>query len=142
MCVDLLHGGEVAAGSLTSGGTESICMAVKTARDHARRERPAVTRPEMVLPVTIHPAFQKAGHYFDVKVVTVPVGDDLRVSADAVRSALTDQTILIAGSAPCFPFGVIDPIAGLAALAAERGLWMHVDTCLGGLDPAVSRTTR
>jgi glutamate/tyrosine decarboxylase-like PLP-dependent enzyme len=133
MCIDLLHGGDQAAGSLTSGGTESICMAVKTARDHARRERPEVTRPEMVLPVTIHPAFQKAGHYFDVKVVTVPVGADLRVPAEAVREAITDQTILIAGSAPCFPFGVIDPIEELAGLASSRGIWMHVDACLGGL---------
>lgn len=133
MCSDLLHGGDQAAGSLTSGGTESICMAVKTARDHARRTRTALTKPEMVVPVTIHPAFQKAGHYFDVKVVAVPVDADCRVSAGAVREALTDQTILIAGSAPCFPFGVIDPITELAGLASERGLWMHVDACLGGL---------
>ncbi len=130
--VDLLHGGAEAAGSLTSGGTESICMAVKTARDHAREARPEITRPQMVLPSTAHPAFHKAAHYFDVEPVVVPVGADYRVSPDAVAAAITDRTILVVGSAPCFPFGVIDPIADLAALASSRGILMHVDACLGG----------
>jgi sphinganine-1-phosphate aldolase len=132
MSVDLLHGGGDGAGSLTTGGTESVCMAVKTARDWAREQRPHVTRPRMVIPQTAHPAFHKAAHYFDVEAVVVPVADDLRVSPAAVAAALDDDTILIVGSAPCFPFGVIDPIPELASLAAGRGILMHVDACLGG----------
>ncbi len=131
MTVDLL-GCPGASGNMTSGGTESIMMAVKTARDWARAERHKVTAPEMVLPVTAHPAFDKAAHYFGVKPVHIPVGEDLRADVDAARAALSDDTVLVVGSAPCYPFGTIDPIPELAALAQERGIGCHVDACLGG----------
>ncbi len=131
MTADLLHAPEP-AGTLTSGGTESICMAVKAARDHARAERPDIQLPEMVLPVSAHPAFHKAAHYFGVRAVPVPVGPDFRADVAAMAAALTPHTILLVGSAPGFPHGVIDPIAELAALAAARGLWFHVDACVGG----------
>ncbi len=131
MTADLL-GLPEATGNMTSGGTESILMAVKTARDWARAERPNVTAPEMVLPITAHPAFDKAGHYLSVKPVHIPVGEDLRADIDAARAALTENTILIVGSAPCYPFGTIDPIPALAALAQERGIACHVDACVGG----------
>jgi sphinganine-1-phosphate aldolase len=128
---DLLGCSE-AVGNMTSGGTESILMAVKAARDWARAERPEVTAPEMILPVTAHPAFDKAGHYLDVKRVHIPVGDDFRADVDAARAAITDSTILVIGSAPCYPYGVIDPIPDLAALATEQSICCHVDACLGG----------
>src|SRR3990170_2403895 len=129
-----------AAGNMTSGGTESILMAVKTARDWARAERPGVAAPEMVLPVSAHPAFDKAAHYLGVKPVHIPVKEDLRADVDAARAAVTDNTVLIVGSAPCYPFGTIDPIPELAALAQERGIGCHVDACLGGyLLPFVER---
>ena len=131
MTADLLGGSE-AVGNMTSGGTESILMAIKTARDWARAQRPQVREPEMVLPVTAHPAFEKAAHYFDVKPVHIPVGDDFRADVEAVRAALTDDTILIVGSAPCYPYGTVDPIPELAALAQERGICCHVDACVGG----------
>lgn len=122
-----------AAGTLTSGGTESILLMVKSARDHARATRPEVTRPRMLLPVTAHPAFVKAAKYFDVEPVFVPVGPDLRADAAAARELCTGEVILVVGSAPCWPYGVIDPIAELAALAQERGILCHVDACVGGL---------
>ena len=121
-----------AAGNMTSGGTESILMAVKTARDWARANRPEITAPEMVLPVTAHPAFDKAAHYLGLKAVHVPIAEDLRADVAATGAALSDNTVLVVGSAPCYPFGVIDPIPELAALAAERGIPCHVDACLGG----------
>lgn len=130
MTADLLHGVE-ARGAITTGGTESICMALKTARNWARAER-GETAPEVVLPATVHPAFHKAAHYFDFKVVTVPVREDFRVDPEEVRAALTDHTVLVVGSAPNFPYGVVDPITALGALARERGLLLHVDACLGG----------
>lgn len=132
IAADLFHGGEGAAGNLTSGGTESICMAVKTARDHAREARPHITRPEMIVPATVHPAFHKAAHYFDVTPVVVPIGEDLRVAPETVEAAITDNTILLVGSAPCFPFGVIDPIPQLSEIAVRRNLLLHVDACVGG----------
>jgi len=130
MTADLL-GCPGAVGNMTSGGTESILMAVKTARDWARAKK-GIAEPEMVLPVTAHPAFDKAAHYLGVKPVHIPVREDLRADVEAARAALTDNTALVVGSAPCYPFGAIDPIAELAALARERGVCCHVDACLGG----------
>lgn len=120
-----------AVGNMTSGGTESILMAVKAARDWARAER-GIREPEMVMPVTAHPAFDKAAQYLGVKAVHTPVRDDLRADVEAVRAAANENTVLIVGSAPCYPFGVIDPIPDLAAIARERGICCHVDACLGG----------
>jgi len=128
----MLGGDENAAGTMTSGGTESILMAVKTARDWARAEKPDVAEPEMVLPVTAHPAFDKAAHYLCVKPVKVPVRDDFRADVDAVRAAVGRATVLVVGSAPAYPHGVVDPIAEMAAIAAERGSLFHTDACLGG----------
>ena len=120
------------AGSMTSGGTESILMAVKTARDWARENRPRATAPEMVLPISVHPAFEKAAHYFGVKAVHVPVDAHFRADVDAMKDAISDQTILLVGSAPAYPQGVVDPITDIAELASLRGLLCHVDACVGG----------
>jgi glutamate/tyrosine decarboxylase-like PLP-dependent enzyme len=107
-------------------------MAVKSAREKARAERPEINRPEMVVPETAHPAFEKAAHYLDVKAVHIPVGEDFRADVEATHSAVNDNTILIVGSAPQFPQGVVDPIPELAAIAKEKGIPCHVDACLGG----------
>jgi glutamate/tyrosine decarboxylase-like PLP-dependent enzyme len=131
MTAQLLHGGDSAAGAMTSGGTESIIMAAKTARDRARQER-GVTRPQMVVPYSAHPAFAKACSYLGIEQIPVPLGNDQRADVDAAADLVTDQTVLIAGSAPCYPFGVIDPIEDLAAIAAERDINFHTDSCLGG----------
>jgi sphinganine-1-phosphate aldolase len=131
MTADFL-GGTEAVGNMTSGGSESILLAVKTARDRARSEQPHVTAPEMILPLTAHPAYEKAAHYFDLTPVHIPITPDLRADAAAARAAVTDNTVLIVGSAPCYPYGVIDPIPELAAIAAERNISCHVDACLGG----------
>ena len=141
MTADLLNHPE-AAGNMTSGGTESILMAVKTARDWARAEK-GITKPQMIVPITAHPAFDKAAHYLGVDVVHTPLREDLRADVDAIREATTENAILLVGSAPCYPFGVIDPIPEIAALASERGILCHVDACLGGyLLPFVERLGR
>jgi len=128
-----------AVGNMTSGGTESILMALKTARDWARSEK-GITEPEIVAPVTAHPAFDKAAQYLGVKMVHTPIRDDLLADVDAVRAAITPNTVLVVGSAPNFPFGTIDDIPALAAAAQERGVPMHVDACVGGfLLPFVER---
>ena len=131
MAADLFHGGAEAAGTLTSGGSESILLAVKTARDRLRVEK-GITAPEMVLPRSVHPAFQKAAHYFGVKAVHAPLGPDFRADVGAMRGLVTANTVLVVGSAPAYPHGVVDPIEEIAALAQERGLSCHVDSCLGG----------
>jgi glutamate/tyrosine decarboxylase-like PLP-dependent enzyme len=126
----LFHG-ETAAGTMTSGGTESLLMAVKTAREYARAER-GITEPEMVLPASAHPALHKAAHYFGVKAVVVPLGPDFRADVEAMKAAMGPRTVLVVGSAPAYPHGVVDPIRELAAAAQERGILFHVDACLGG----------
>ena len=132
MTAGLLGGGDEAAGNMTSGGTESLLMAVKAARDWARARNPANTEPEMILPVTAHPALDKAAHYFDVRPVRTRVGPDFRADVAAAREAITPRTILMVGSAPSYPHGVVDPIPELARIASDNGLLFHVDACVGG----------
>lgn len=126
----LLHG-EHAAGFMTSGGTESILMAVKAARDRGRAER-AITEPEIVLPASAHAAFHKAAHDFGLRVRKVGVRPDWRADVDQVADAVNDNTVLVVGSAPQYPQGVIDPIPEMAAIAAEAGANFHTDACMGG----------
>ncbi len=133
MTIDLLHGDKKCRGSLTSGGTESILMAVKTYRDWAREKFPNIKEPEMVVPSSAHPSFDKASDYFNVKIVKVPVDKEThRADVQAMKDAITDNTILMVGSACDFPRGLVDPITELAPIASERGIGMHVDSCLGG----------
>lgn len=133
---DLLGGNRHTAGNMTSGGTESILMAVFTAREWARAnfppDHPRHQRPEIVAPVTVHPAFEKAAHYFDVRVVHVQLDESYRVDVTAVAEAITPATIMLVGSAPAYPHGVVDPIPDLAALAQRHNLLCHVDACVGG----------
>ncbi|MBA3282919.1 MAG: aspartate aminotransferase family protein [Acidimicrobiia bacterium] len=130
MAADLM-GTEPNAGALSSGGTESIFLAVQVARDHARTVR-GIAEPQLLTPSTAHPAFAKAAKYLDVEHVSVPVGSDGRADAAATEAAVTDRTGLIVGSAPCYPYGLIDPIETMAAMAAERDILFHTDACLGG----------
>src|SRR4051812_26024905 len=130
MVADLLHG-TPGAGGLTAGGTESILVAVYVARELARER--GNTHPVVVTGMTAHPAFAKACHLLAVEQVRVAVGPDHRIDLDAVRDALDDRTAMVVASAPNYPFGVIDPVEQVAALAAERGVLCHVDACLGGL---------
>lgn len=127
-----LLGDENAVGAVTSGGTESLLMAVKTARDWARKHHPQIKQPEMILPDSVHPAFEKAAEYFDVKAVRTPLMSDSRADAEAMRKAITPNTILMIGSAPSYPHGVVDPIAEMAKIAQQNNILFHVDACVGG----------
>jgi sphinganine-1-phosphate aldolase len=128
-----LHGGASVVGNFTSGGTESIILAVKTARDHARDKRPHITEPEIVMPATAHAAFQKAAHYLGIKPVLVPVEPrSFKADVEALRRAITTNTILLVGSAVSYAHGVVDPIRELGQLALEHDLLLHVDACMGG----------
>ncbi|KRF14559.1 pyridoxal phosphate-dependent decarboxylase family protein [Nocardioides sp. Soil796] len=115
-------------GSVTSGGTESVLLAVQAARD----ANPSVERPRMVLPSTAHAAFHKASHYFGVEAVVVPVTSDFRADANAMAAAIDDRTVLVVASAPSYAHGVVDPVTDIAAAAAARGVRCHVDACIGG----------
>ncbi len=128
-----LQGDAEVCGNFTSGGTESIILAVKTARDRARALQPGIREPEMVLPATAHAAFQKAAHYLDVKPILVPVdAETFKADVPAIRDAITPNTILLVGSAVSYAHGVVDPIEELGQLALEKDLLLHVDGCMGG----------
>lgn len=133
MVASLLGGDEDVVGNLTTGGTESLLLAVLTAREYARTVKPHITSPAMVLPASAHPAFEKAAHYFDVKSIRVPVRSDFRADPAAMTAAVTPDTILMVGSAPSYPHGLVDPICELASIALQRDLLFHVDACVGGL---------
>jgi sphinganine-1-phosphate aldolase len=126
-----LQGGDDAAGFMTSGGTESLLMAVKAARERGRER--GIDEPEMVLPVSAHAAFEKGAHYFGVRSVRVPVREDFRADIESMAAAITDRTVLVVGSAPHYPQGVVDPIPEIAALASEADANCHVDACMGGV---------
>ncbi|MBX3194645.1 MAG: aspartate aminotransferase family protein [Microbacteriaceae bacterium] len=133
---ELLHGDADVVGTVTTGGTESCLLAVKTARDAwlaARGLEPGAGRPRLVAPVTVHAAFQKAAHYFGLELDLVPVGPSGGVAADAIAARLGDDVALVVVSAPSYPFAALDPIEAVAALGAERGIPVHVDACIGGL---------
>ncbi len=118
-------------GTVTSGGTESILLAMKTYRDAARIKK-GVKRPELVVPVTAHAAFDKACQYFNIRIRHVPVDGGFCADVKAVRKAVNKNTIAIVGSAPSFPHGVIDPIEAMSEIALEKDIGFHTDACLGG----------
>lgn len=132
MTANMLGGtGQEICGTVSSGGTESILLAMKTYRDRAREQK-GITKPEMIVPVTAHAAFDKASQYFNIKTVHIPIDGDFRADVKAARRAITRNTIVIVGSAPSFPHGAIDPITELSEMARQHGLGFHTDACLGG----------
>ena len=133
MLLDLLHAPDRAGGSTTSGGTETNVMAVKTARDWAREHKPVATAPEMIVPRTAHPSFDKAAHLLGVRVVRMAESPNFGADVEAMASAVNENSVMLVASAPPYPYGECDPVARIAALARQHNLWMHVDACLGGM---------
>jgi glutamate/tyrosine decarboxylase-like PLP-dependent enzyme len=128
---DLMHAPAEAAGFLTSGGTESILCAVLAARERGRAER-GIAAPQMVVAESAHAAFHKAAHLFGVNLIKTPVRADWRADVEAMAAAVRPDTVLLVGSAPQYPQGVVDDIPAIAALAESAGANCHVDACMGG----------
>ncbi len=134
MGLGLLHGPDGSTGAMTSGGTDSITMAIKTARDYARGNGRARETANIVLPQSAHLAFDKAAHLMDIQVRRIPLKTDGSFEADSetMAEACDADTIMMVGSAPNFPHGIIDPIEALGEVATQKGVWLHVDACVGG----------
>ncbi|HVW69626.1 MAG TPA: pyridoxal-dependent decarboxylase [Steroidobacteraceae bacterium] len=132
MCVGLFHAPPDAWGTFTSGGSESNYTALHAIREWGRETHPEATVPEIVVPFSGHPTLSKGCHYFGLKIVRVPLGEDLRADARAMEKAVGPNTVGIVGSAPCWPYGLYDPIEALGELAERHNLWLHVDACVGG----------
>ena len=131
MCSSIVHGDGQVKGSVSSGGTESILLAMKAYRDFYRKKK-GITHPQLVLPKSAHVAFSKACDYFEIEPVYVDLDEDFRVDVEKVKAAITADTVALVGSAPCYPFGTYDPIEALSDIAMDRGIGLHVDGCLGG----------
>lgn len=128
----LLNGSEDAGGSMTSGGTDSITMAVKTARDYALANKATTGQLNLVLPWSAHPAFDKAAKMMLLEIRRIPCGPDLLADGPAMEQAIDENTMMLVGSAPNFPYGLIDPIETLGEIACRKDVWLHVDACVGG----------
>ncbi|MFN3604017.1 MAG: pyridoxal phosphate-dependent decarboxylase family protein [Leptonema sp. (in: bacteria)] len=126
-----LNGDENCCGSFTSGGTESILLAVKTARDYTLSKK-NIKEPEILLPITAHPAFHKAARYFGLKTKLISLNKDLKVNLQELEQSINQNTIMIVGSAPSYTYGILDPIPDMAQIAKKYGLFFHVDACMGG----------
>jgi len=132
MCVGLFHAADDASGTFTSGGSESNYSALHAMREWAREHHPQAVAPEVIAPYSAHPTFSKGCQYFGLKLVRTPLGPDLRADVPAMARAIGANTIGIVGSAPCWPYGLYDPIEAIGELAGRHRLWMHVDACVGG----------
>ncbi len=133
MAAGILNGDEQVVGTMTSGGTESCLLAVLCCREIARsKRRRRGFSPEMIVPETVHVAWDKAAKYFNIKMIKIPLKDDFTVDADALKKKINKSTILIVASAPSYPHGVVDPIEDIGRVAAEKNIPFHVDSCLGG----------
>jgi sphinganine-1-phosphate aldolase len=131
MTAEMLHGDADTSGLITSGGTESLVTAMLTYREWGRK-RKGIDRPQVIMPVTGHPAMNKAFHYFGIELISAPVTDGFVVDVDFVRDHITSNTVALVGTAGTYPHGLIDPITELGQLALEREIGLHVDGCLGG----------
>ncbi|EGG17512.1 sphingosine-1-phosphate lyase [Cavenderia fasciculata] len=134
MAINMLNGDSLCRGTMTSGGTESILMAMKAYRDYALENR-GISKPEVVLPISAHPAFEKAAKYFGIKLRYIElVTDDNshRVNIEKMKRAINRNTILLVASAPQYPHGILDPVEELAKIAKSYSLPLHVDACIGG----------
>jgi sphinganine-1-phosphate aldolase len=127
---DLVHLPARDGGAMTSGGTESILMSMLVSRDRARAR--GVERPSVLVPYSAHPAYAKAAHYFDLDVVPIPLDADLRANVPAATELIDERTAVIVASAFSYPYGIMDPVTELAALAQAHGVGCHVDACIGG----------
>jgi len=127
----LFNAGEGAVGNYTYGGTESIFLALKTARDYMAREK-GVSKPNIILPVTGHPAFIKASEYLGIEVRLAGLDDEYRADLEDVNEKIDRDTVAVIGSAPSYPYGTMDDIEGLSELALDHDTWLHVDACIGG----------
>lgn len=132
MTAGLLNGDSDVVGTMTAGGTESCMLAVKAYRDMARAKRPWLRNPEMVIPRTAHVAWEKGARYFDVRPRHAPLGPDHKVDVKAVKRLVNRRTVMILGSAPEYPHGIVDPIEDLSEIALKRNVPLHVDACVGG----------
>jgi sphinganine-1-phosphate aldolase len=131
--LDLFHAPADAGFSFSSGGTESVMLAVKTCRDQARAGRgEPLGHFNIVAPASAHPCLSKAGELMDIEVRRIPVDAERRSDVAALAAAIDDRTIMLYGSAPSYPFGLFDRLGGMSELALSRNLWLHVDACWGG----------
>ncbi|AZN98065.1 MAG: aminotransferase class V-fold PLP-dependent enzyme [Mesorhizobium sp.] len=132
MALSLFHAQNDANGAVTSGGSESLFLATAAALANAKERRPDITRPEIVVPQTGYPTFEKYERYFGYTLRRVPVDANFRANVSAMSEAVNENTVMMLASMPSWSHGVCDPVRELAEIADKHGIWLHVDACVGG----------
>ena len=126
--LNLYNGSSESVGTVTSGGTESIVLAVKAYRDYARYER-GIRTPKILVPHTVHAAFDKACQLLDCKIVHIPIDPvTMQVDVKKMRKEITSDVCLLVGSGPGYPHGIIDPIREISELGLKYNIPVHVFT--------------
>lgn len=129
---NLMHGNEKVVGTVTSGGTESIILATKAARDYYLKKYGKTNVPEILAPITIHPAWNKAADLLGIKIKKLPINEEIKVDVESIKNEIDDNTALIAISAPNWPFGTIDNAKEISEIAVDKKIPLHIDACVGG----------
>ncbi|TIV13766.1 MAG: aspartate aminotransferase family protein [Mesorhizobium sp.] len=132
MALSLFHAGKDATGAVTSGGSESLFLATAAALANAKERRPDIARPEIIIPQTGYPTFEKYERYFGYTIRRVPVDANFRANVSAMSEAVSENTVMMLASMPSWSHGVCDPVRELAEIASRHGIWLHVDACVGG----------
>ena len=128
----LLNAPVNAHATVTTGGSESLFLAMKAAREQASALKPEIEHPEVLLTHTTYPVFNKAAHALGMKVCQVPRSVEYRADLEALKSSITDNTVMMVGGAPPFPYGLVDPLQAMSEIAEQHGIWLHADACIGG----------
>lgn len=132
MALSLFHAGKDATGAVTSGGSESLFLATAAALTYAKERRPHIATPEIIIPQTGYPTFEKYERYFGYSIRRVPVDANFRANVSAMSEAVSENTVMMLASLPSWSHGVCDPVRELAEIARKHGIWLHVDACVGG----------
>ncbi|MER8691046.1 aminotransferase class V-fold PLP-dependent enzyme [Mesorhizobium sp. M1136] len=132
MALSLFHAGKDATGAVTSGGSESLFLATAAALAYAKERRPHIATPEIIIPQTGYPTFEKYERYFGYSIRRVPVDANFRANVSAMSEAVSKNTVMMLASMPSWSHGVCDPVRELAEIASKHSIWLHVDACVGG----------
>lgn len=109
----------------TSGGTESDNLAIfGTVRASAKPVKHVITsvieHPAVLAPIA---QLEREG----VAITRLPVSANGAVNADDVRRAIRPETVLISVMHANNETGVLQPVAEIARIARDAGVYLHVD---------------
>ncbi|WP_295589527.1 tyrosine decarboxylase MfnA [uncultured Methanobrevibacter sp.] len=118
-------------GHIVTGGTEANLMAIRAARNHARKYK-GIVDGEIIIPASAHFSFKKAADMLNLNIVEAGLDDNYKIDVDSVKSLISDKTVAIVAIAGTTELGLIDPIEEISKIAFENNIYFHVDAAFGG----------